>query len=139
MATPKEEALRWLEEAEYDNQAARDTATAGRNNWACFISQQAAEKAVKAIYVARGETAERVHSIGALIKGDPGRQVSGVSQLTNLLDAALELDRHYMPTRYPNGVPYGKPYEFYPQSKADECVKLSERIVGACRSIFETM
>ena len=41
------ESSRWFEEAEYDLGAAVDAKTSGRHNWACFISQQAAEKAVK--------------------------------------------------------------------------------------------
>lgn len=70
MRGPVEEVKHWLEEAEYDLETAEDVLEDGRWNWACFIAQQSAEKAVKSIYIARGEDVERVHSISALLKGD---------------------------------------------------------------------
>lgn len=137
MAVPEEEARRWLEEAEYDLDASEDNIKQSRFNWACFIAQQAAEKAVKSVYIKREESAERVHSLSILIKGDKKRGVSGVGELRPLLELALELDRHYVPTRYPNGVPYGKPFEFYTQKKAKECLRCAREIVKACRRILE--
>lgn len=135
----QEEARRWLEEAEYDLEAAEDVLENGRFNWACFIAQQAAEKAVKSIYVARGEDVERVHSISALIKGDTHRGISGIPGLGMELESAMELDRHYIATRYPNGVPNGKPFEFYSKEKAEECVLRARRLVKACRKMSQSM
>lgn len=51
MAQLREEAIRWFEKAEYDIEAAKDNLIKDRYNWACFIAQQAAEKAVKSIYI----------------------------------------------------------------------------------------
>jgi HEPN domain-containing protein len=139
LALPKEEARRWLEEAEYDLDTAQDNMEKERFNWACFIAQQAAEKAVKSIYVAREESAERIHSLAILIKGDPKRKISGVAELENLLENAFELDRHYVPTRYPNGVPYGKPFEFYSKRKAEECLECASKIISSCQTMLENM
>lgn len=136
MQDPKEEALRWLEQAEYDVASAGDVLKSGRYNWACFIAQQSAEKAVKSIYIARGEDVERMHSLSALIKGDSRRGISGVPDIGTELEAAIELDRHYIATRYPNGVPDGKPFELYTEEKARECVDKAKSIVTACRRIF---
>ena len=130
------ESSRWFEEAEYDPEAAVDASASGRYNWACFISQQAAEKAVKAVYIRRGEDVERVHSIMALLKGDAPRGLKGIGELGDLLEDASELDRQYIPTRYPNGVPYGKPYEFYTQKKAKECIDCARKLIEACRKIL---
>ncbi len=63
------ESSRRFEEAEYDRERAGDVLASSRHNWACFISQQAAGRAPKAIYIEQSEEAERAHSIMALIKG----------------------------------------------------------------------
>lgn len=139
MAQLREEAIRWFEEAEYDIGAAKDNLDKARYNWACFIAQQAAEKAIKSIYILRGESAERVHSIAVLIKGDAKRQITGIPEMAVDLESAMELDRHYIPTRYPNGVPFGKPYEFYSEEKAKECIECAERLISNCRKILEIM
>jgi len=49
------EAERWFGEAEADLATAIDLVERRRYNWACFVAQQAAEKAVKAVYLAHGE------------------------------------------------------------------------------------
>lgn len=43
----------WLAQAEEDLQAAATLAQAGHHEWACFVWQQAAEKAVRAVRLAR--------------------------------------------------------------------------------------
>ena len=40
----------WSEEAEWDLAHAKNDLKTGFYNWACFSSQQAAEKAVKAVF-----------------------------------------------------------------------------------------
>jgi len=61
------ESWRWLKEAEYDPLAAADVVSAGRFNWACVVAQQAAEKAVKSLHIARGTDVERRHSVTTAI------------------------------------------------------------------------
>lgn len=51
----------------------------------------------------------------------------------------MELDKHYIATRYPNGVPNGKPFEFYSEEKAKECVERAKRIVTACQKTLQDM
>ena len=131
-----ENALRWMSQAEYDLAASEDILEDGRFNWACFVAQQAAEKAVKSIYLSRGEDVDRVHSVSALVRGDARRGISGLPEIEAELEAAAELDRHYVPTRYPNGVPDGAPFEFYSKEKAEECVEKAARIVAACRKML---
>lgn len=57
----RDEALRWPEEAEEDLRAASANMETGFYNWACFIAQQGAEKAVKSLYMVRGEDVMRIH------------------------------------------------------------------------------
>jgi len=46
--------LDWFRQAEADLAAARDSLAAGHFEWACFTARQAAEKAVKALFLRRG-------------------------------------------------------------------------------------
>lgn len=101
----RDEALRWLEESEQDLRAIAGNIEAGAFNWACFIAQQAAEKAVKAVRIDRGEDVLRIRSVTALIRGDKRRGLPDLAGLSAYLEDAQELDQHYIPARYPNVCP----------------------------------
>jgi len=51
-----------------------------------------------------------------------------VSSLTALLENARELDLHYIPSRYPNGLPSGYPHQFYSQIMAEQALRAAETI-----------
>ena len=61
MAGPSriEEARRWLRQAQYDVRAAEWSLQGGFHDTACFLAQQAAEKALKSVHYFLG-TARRV-------------------------------------------------------------------------------
>jgi HEPN domain-containing protein len=65
----------------------------------CFHSQQAVEKALKAILDAR--RGERAHSLEALLLHDPGVR----DELARWRDACRYLDVFYAMTRYPDALP----------------------------------
>ena len=96
----------WLAQARRDLEQARDSQGAGRHEWACFAAQQAAQKAVKALHLARGQEAWG-HVIARLLKDLP------VEAPADLLDKARVLDNFYVATRYANGHPEGAPFEHY--------------------------
>lgn len=50
-------AFDWLKQAVRDLEQAEDCQKAGRHEWACFVAQQAAEKAVKALHLHLGQEA----------------------------------------------------------------------------------
>ena len=52
---------------------------------------------------------------------------------TELIDKAKELDRHYVPTRYPNFHPEGAPMDYYTEEDARRAIKYAEEIVEYCR------
>ncbi len=131
-----EEARRWLKQAQEDIAAAKDVHEDGRYNWSCFISQQAAEKALKAVYLSKGEPVEWIHSCLALIQGDPNRNLSGIPGLKELMDAARELDKAYIPSRYPNGVPHGIPSDFFTEADSQRCLDQAETIVKRCTQLL---
>ncbi len=130
------EAGRWFRQAEHDLQASEHLRDSGDYNWACFVAQQAAEKAVRAVHAARGEDVERIHSILILIRGESQAGVQGIAELLPLVDAARELDRTYIPTRYPNGVPFGIPADFFSRKNAEDCLQWARDILEAVRQIL---
>lgn len=50
-----------------------------------------------------------------------------------LVDRAKELDKHYIPTRYPNGFERGAPVDFYTRKEAEEAITNAELILEFCR------
>jgi HEPN domain-containing protein len=86
----------------------------GHYEWACFTAQQAAEKAVKALYLKRGADAWG-HTITPLLGGLTGTDRAD----EDLITCAKILDKHYIPTRYPNGLDSGAPADFYTPQEAD--------------------
>ena len=133
-----EEAHRWLRQAQEDIAAARDVHEDGRCNWSCFMAQQAAEKALKAVYVGRGEPVEWIHSCLILIQGDPEKRLAGIPEMKDLTAAARDLDKAYIPSRYPNGVPHGIPSDFFTQEDSQRCLTHAEAIVTRCNQFLPT-
>jgi HEPN domain-containing protein len=108
--------------------AARDSRAAGNHDWACFQAQQAGEKALKALWLARGLDPWG-HSLAKLIQTFPEPVLA--AELTRLLDLAKQLDKLYIPTRYPNGLPDLTPAEVYTAAEADAAIAAADRILAA--------
>ncbi|HNS19983.1 MAG TPA: HEPN domain-containing protein [Sedimentisphaerales bacterium] len=121
----------WFAQARRDLDHAADASEHGHFEWACFSSQQGAEKAVKAVYLRlHGESWG--HSVLKLLQGLADK----VSISESLLDAARALDRHYIPTRYPNGFDQGSPGDYYTRKEAEEAIAYAGQIVGFCESLL---
>ena len=87
----------WMKFAEADFARAR-TDVEGAMPWNhCFDAQQAAEKALKAVSVARGAPAPRTHDLAELI----GALRKGGVKVPASLDAADDLSDYATRTRYP--------------------------------------
>ncbi len=99
----------------------------GFHEWACFSAQQAAEKAVKAVYQRLGADAWG-HSIGELVEELP--EDAGVDP--QLVNKARSLDLHYIPPRYPNSVPHGIPGDYYSHGQAEQAIGDAEEIIAFC-------
>ncbi len=126
------EAKRWLEQATADLKAARDSSAAGNHEWACFQCQQAGEKALKAIWIRDGHDPWG-HSLLRLVEEHPEDERRG--QLAALRDSASLLDKLYIPTRYPNGLPDLTPSKVYGQPDTVAALKAAEaflELTGRC-------
>ena len=117
----------WLRQAEADRDHARSSLEGGDYDWSCFASQQAAEKAVKAVYLHMGLEVWG-HTVSVLLGTLEGR----VAVPRGLIDRAKMLDKHYIPTRYPNGFDSGAPTDFYTEKEAREAVDAADSIIGFC-------
>jgi len=135
MSADKEryEARRWLETAREDLDAARSLMESGKFSHSCFFSQQAGEKAVKALWYFLGEDPWG-HSIQKLLSElpDPGT----LERLQPMLEQAALLDRYYIPTRYPNGLPDLTPGQVYFRQDAGACLESSGRLLSVISGLM---
>ena len=119
------EADRWRRQAANDLAFARLAVRERFYAQACFIAQQAAEKAVKAIAYGLGERTVVGHSLVTLIS----RYGDRAPELNDLREVAGILDQYYVPTRYPNGLAGGVPFEAFGESQAAAAVDAADRFV----------
>ncbi|MGA2468934.1 MAG: HEPN domain-containing protein [Thermodesulfobacteriota bacterium] len=123
----KEESLRWLTQAKDEFQDADDLRKRKRFYLALFHFQQAAEKALKAYLYLKVKSIEvfYTHSIDDLLEMtmDTDPDFKEVAQ-------AKKLDKYYIPTRYPNGLPGGVPSRYFDDPKeAKEAMELAKRVI----------
>jgi len=128
-----QEALRWLKTAEEDLGAARGLRSLKKYSHACFLAQQCGEKALKALWYALGHDPWG-HSVQKLIVDIPDKAARQV--LREQLEAGVLLDRYYIPTRYPNGLPDLTPGEVYLKQDADLCIRCARAILTSVKSLI---
>lgn len=122
----------WHRQAEADLEHARHALDDGDYSWACFAAQQAAEKVAKAVHEARGQEAWGhvvTELLEALRAGEPAIDEA-------LLDRARQLDKLYIPTRYPNGLAGGAPADFYTRAEAERAIADAEAVLAVCRRML---
>jgi len=126
---PVAEAERWLAQAENDLAFAEHGLRLGFFSQVCFLAQQVAEKALKAVHYRRGARLVLGHSVDALLepleRDDP--------EAGALRDGAKELDQHYVPARCPNSLPGTIPFQAYTEEQARRSLAHAQRIVELAR------
>lgn len=120
-----------MDQAEGDLEHAQSDIERGFYNWSCFSSQQAAEKAVKAVFQKMGAEAWG-HSVTDLFQ----ELSKNYDVPKELIDAALELDKAYIPTRYPNAHPSGSPRSRYIEEEARRLFKHADKIIQFCAGLL---
>ena len=121
----------WWKQAEADLRHAKVALKAGSFEWACFASQQSAEKALKAVFENRGVSIWG-HSVFRMLEA----LKEEVSLTEGLETCAKILDKHYIPTRYPNGLAEGCPAEFYTKEEAERAICCAEEVLRFCHSLL---
>jgi HEPN domain-containing protein len=116
----------WLRQASRDLDHATESRAAGRHEWACFAAHQAAEKAVNALHLRKGQEAWG-HVVARLLADLPDKPDP------LLVEKAQVLDNYYIPTRYPNGHDTGAPFEHFGPLQSDMAVRYASEIIEFVR------
>jgi HEPN domain-containing protein len=118
----------WWSQAERDLEHARESAAAGRHEWACFAAHQSAEKAVKALHLRLGQEAWG-HVLSRLLTELP----EAAHPEPTLIELGRVLDGFYVPTRYPIGHPAGPPFEHYGPLQSAQAIDHARQILDFVR------
>lgn len=128
------QAKRWFVTAQDDLQTVRILHENGKFPQSCFYAQQAGEKALKAIYFLH-DAEPWGHSLVKLSK--EFHSANDVSDgLLRLSREFRELDRYYIPTRYPDGLPGTTPAEAYGSDDSESALDAATRVVGFAQDLL---
>jgi HEPN domain-containing protein len=119
----------WYEQGKRDLERARLDVAHGFYEWACFTSQQSAEKVIKGLALKLGLTIWG-HSLTEILRILSER----VEIPAPLKDEGKLLDLYYIPPRYPNGFPSGKPADYFTEKQAREALDAADHIIRFCES-----
>lgn len=130
MRKNREEAERWLKQAEYDLGVAQINFDQDIYSYACFIAEQTAQKALKAFIVFNGERFVWEHSVQKLAD----RCSEYDSAFKRFKEYGAVFDKFYLTTRYPDALaPPAVPYESYTRVEAAQAIRFAEEIVAAVK------
>lgn len=125
----KTEARNWFTQARTEFEDALDLEKRGRFYLSLFLYQQATEKALKAFLFYKGEEELFTHSVKDLTD----IAIAYDKDFENI-KSAKDLDRYYIPTRYPNGLAGNVPAEFF--DKPEEC-ESAQKLAKAAIELVE--
>ncbi|TFF89534.1 MAG: HEPN domain-containing protein [Promethearchaeota archaeon] len=115
----------WLEEAKWDYNNAKILLENDRYNTVVFTSQQAAEKAIKALlfYCNLNGWGHSIFSLLIKYKEKINREIEDIKS------DALFLDKHYITTRYPDSLPGISPHIAYTKEEAKNSIEKAKKII----------
>ncbi len=126
----KEESRRWFLQAQADLQDAAFNLRGAKFNLVCFLAQQVAEKFLKSYLYFIGIENPWGHSVAELCalacRFDKG--------FASIRKAGALLDKYYIPTRYPNGLPGGIPKDAFDKEDAQKAMAITKKIMKVVRS-----
>lgn len=126
MKDSRREADRWYSQAENDLTYAKHGFEGEFYAQVCFQCHQVAEKALKAVhFAALNRRIVLGHSVVKL-----GQEISIGGKL---MEQLAILDQYYIPTRYPNGIPDGAPFEVYIRAQAEDALATATEVLTLSR------
>ena len=128
------EAKRWLDTATEDLEAADILRRNNKYSHCCFLCQQSAEKALKSIFYLH-DLDPWGHSIVNLISELELQNEKDYTFLKEFVNDARKLDRFYIPTRYPNGLPDITPSKAFGEDDAMSALAISNKIINKIKEI----
>jgi len=129
------EAKRWWLTAQEDLDVARSLHEGSKFSHACFLAQQSAEKAMKALWLwIDGDPWG--HSIQKLVMQFPQQDI--LQDIDVWVESAAHLDKFYIPTRYPNGLPDLTPGQVYISQDSSQAIEKAAFFLQETRKIIES-
>jgi len=131
----RDEFARWREEADRALGAAVREAQAGNHNWSCFLAEQAAQLAVKAL----------LHGLGRAPWGHDLEQLTralseaGVELPDEVTAGARHLARHYIPARYPDAHPAASPGSRYVADDSAGALRAARTLLAFVDDTWESV
>ena len=114
----------WWSQAVRNLKFAEESIHGEWHEWACFAAHQAAEMAVKALYLHLGGRPNGI-VVSRLLKELP----CCISVDEDVVEAAKVLDTFYIPTRYPDSHAGGASYEHYGSLQSQGAIACATRIL----------
>ena len=120
------EGARWMRQAERDLEDAGYLQEGARYNLACFMGQQAGEKAVKAYLYSHGAEDVWSHSLADLCE-----DAKILNRMFDVIKSlAILLDKYHDLTRYPHFLPGGIPAEAYDGTDAERAIYIAGEVIS---------
>ena len=116
----KEEIERWLKQAENDLDSSEENIKIGKYYVSAFLSQQAVEKALKALYIQEKKELLKTHSVSRLAQE--------VKLPIELIKKISLLEPIYQESRYPD-IASKIPSEEYEEKDASEVFNIAEEVI----------
>lgn len=125
----------WLQQADFDLKAANSSKDSGFYEWACFQSEQAVEKGLKAILVNAGWRPPKMHKLAVLIHycNDANRKFRETKFEFRDLEASTFV------SRYPFLIPGENlsPHEFITLENATKCIEQASSMLQKIRQLLQ--
>lgn len=118
----RDEWLRYRRQAEHTLISARRDREGGDHDWASFKAHQAAELAIKG-YVRASKEYVTGHSVIKLLAALDGPVPDDIR------DCARELDKVYIPARYPDAFDAGAPMDYYSAADSEKAINCANRVL----------
>ncbi len=130
----REEAFDWLEEAKMDLQRAVRSLNDRDYSLSCYMSQQAIEKALKALIIGfKHKSPPHVHDLVVLYE-----HVRNILRLhDNIIERLPEVSQYYVTARYPNAG-LRRPSISFSKMQAENALEVARYVVRKVEEIFRT-
>ena len=137
MSTEKsfKEAKRWFITAADDLDTSKILKERDKYAHSCFHAQQSGEKAIKALWYFI-DADPWGHSITLLIRGLEDENKTIFQEMRIFEHNGTILDRFYIPTRYPNGLPEMTPDMAYKNNDAEDAIMYAGEILEKVKNIL---
>lgn len=133
MKNSKQNALRWLREAENTLRQVQHAIDQKDYNVACFLAEQSAQKSLKAVLYGDGSRFVNIHSVAELIKNVGIKHPN----FMELIGRGAKLDQYYLSTRYPDAVAEPAiPSELFDKNQAEEAMEIAKEIFQKSKSVI---